>query len=121
MAAIARAHNEPLLTPYAELAIAYGIVPSRENLVEKIDLARRAVRFAPVEVVIYRLAILSALAGDRAAALEQLRWARRAYPAALGEVISQLQVLAREYPAEMTPLLELASAKRAQIRTPAAK
>lgn len=120
MAAISRAHREPLLTPYAELAVAYGVVPSSENLPQKIDLTRHAMRFAPGEVVVYRLAVLLALDGDRAAALQQLQRAMRAYPAELDGVIEQLERLARKHPAEITPLLELASAKRAQRRTPAA-
>jgi len=121
LVAIARAYREPLLTPYAELAVAHGVVPSRENLQEKIDLTRRAMRFAPVEVVVYRLAALLALAGDRAAAAQQLQRAMRAYPAGLRDATARLEALARDYPAEITPLLELAAANRAQRRTPAAK
>jgi len=120
MSAISRVHREPVLTPYAELAVAYGVVPSLKNLPQKIDLVRRAMRFAPSEVLVYRLAALLALNGDSESALQQLHQAMTAYPAGLGAAIVQLEALARDHPAEITPLLELASAKRAQRRTPAA-
>lgn len=120
MDAISRAHQEPLLAPYAELAVAYAVVPSRDNLAEKIELTRRAMRFAPVEVVVYRLAVLLALDGDGAAALQQLQRAITAYPAELGWAIVQLERLARDHPAQFTPLLELAAAKSAELRARAA-
>ena len=120
MAVISAVHREPLLTPYVELAIAHGVVVSRDSLPEKVDLTRRAMHFAPVAVVVYRHALLLALAGDRAAALRQLQRAIRVYPAELGEVMPQLEALTREHPAEMTPLLELAAAKSVERRAPAA-
>jgi O-antigen ligase len=119
-AAIARAHREPLLTPYAELAIAYGVPVSRERLAEKIELTGRAMRFAPVSVVVYRHALLLALSGDSAAARQQLQRAIRAYPGELPDARLQLEALARSHPAEFTPLLELAAAKSAERRAPAA-
>jgi len=120
MAVISDVHREPLLTPYVELAIAHGVGVSRDSLPEKVDLTRRAMHFAPVAVVVYRHALLLALAGDKAAALRQLQRAIRVYPAELGDAMIQLEALAREHPAEMTPLLELATAKSAERRAPAA-
>ena len=73
-----------------------------------------------ITVLVYRLAALLALNGDSESALQQLHQAMTAYPAGLGAAIVQLEALARDHPAEITPLLELASAKRAQRRTPAA-
>ncbi|MDH3287700.1 MAG: Wzy polymerase domain-containing protein [Betaproteobacteria bacterium] len=118
--AIAHVHREPLLTPYAELAIAYGVPVSRERLHEKLDLTARTMRFAPVAVVVYRHGLLLALAGDSAAALQQLQRSIEVYPAELTDVIAQLESLARSHPAEFTALLKLAAAKRAELRARAA-
>jgi O-antigen ligase len=117
--AIARVHREPLLTPYAELALAYGAPISRDELAQKIELTARAMRFAPVSVVVYRHALLLALAGDSAAGLRQLEQAIRVYPGELGAIDRELRALAHEHPAEMTPLLELTAAKSAERRAPA--
>lgn len=114
--AIARVHREPLLTPYVELAFAYGVAVSRDRLRDKLALTARAMHFAPVSVVVYRYALLLALAGKRAAALRQLERSIEAYPADRREVSAELEVLARTYPAEFTPLLELAAAKDAELR-----
>lgn len=118
--AIADLHREPLLTRYVELAIAYGVPVSRERLQDKLELTARTMRFAPVAVVVYRHALLLALAGDGAAALQQLRRSIEVYPAELNEVTGELEVLARSHPAEFTPLLELAAAKSAELRARAA-
>jgi O-antigen ligase len=119
-AAMADVYREPLLTPYAELAIAYGIPVSRERLQDKLALTTRTMHFAPVAVVVYRHALLLALAGDRAAALQQLRRSIEVYPADLNDVIAELKALARSHPAEFTPLLKLAAAKSAELRARAA-
>ena len=121
LAAISDVHREPLLTPYVELAIAHGVTVSRDSLAEKVDLTRRAMHFAPVAVVVYRHALLLALAGEKTAALQQLQQAIQVYPAELGEVIVRLEALARAHPVEFTPLLELAAAKSAERRAPAAR
>jgi hypothetical protein len=118
--AIADVHREPLLTPYAELAIAYSVPVSRERLQDRLELTARTMRFAPVAVVVYRHALLLALAGDGAAASQQLQRAIEVYPAELDEVTAELEALARSHPAEFTPLLELAAAKSAELRARAA-
>ncbi|HXF66683.1 MAG TPA: Wzy polymerase domain-containing protein [Burkholderiales bacterium] len=111
--AIAAIHREPLLAPYVELAVAYGLAVSEERLREKLELSTRALRFAPVEVVAYRHALLLAAAGERAAALEQLERAARVYPAALEGVVEELRALARERPHAFGPLLDWARARGA--------
>jgi len=118
--AIAGVYREPLLTPYAELAIAYSVPVSRERLQDRLELTARTMRFAPVATVVYRHALLLALAGERAAAMRQLERSIEVYPATLNEVTAQLEALARSHPAEFTPLLKLAAAKSAVLRARAA-
>ena len=104
-------HREPLLTPYVELAFAYGATVDAMQLEEKLALVTRAAHFAPVDVVVYRYALLLALAGEREAALAQFERSLRAYPDAAAAVTAELMELARRQPAEFTPLLELTAAK----------
>jgi hypothetical protein len=114
--ALANVHREPLLVPYVELAVAYGVTPSKEKLTEKLELTTRAMHFAPVEVVVYRQALLLALAGSGEAARAQLERALRVYPEERAAVVAELENLARRYPVELTPLLELATSKIADGR-----
>jgi O-antigen ligase len=114
--ALMKVHDEPLLKPYVELAIAYSVSVDRAHLDEKLALVTRAVRFAPVQVVVFRQAQLLALAGRADAAREQLERSLRAYPHELRTAAAELKVLARLYPAEMWPLLELAASKIAEGR-----
>jgi len=118
--AIIGIHREPLLTPYVELAMAYGVAVSEERLREKLELIARVMRFAPVSYVVYRHALLLALAGEREAALRWLEQAARAYPGDLREIHSELAGLARRRPDVFTPLLEWVEAKQAQARAPGA-
>ncbi len=75
-----RLHKESMLTPYVELIYAISLPPSRERLDEKLIISQNALRFAPLSPVAYGYAELLALHGDRAAALDQLTLARKAYP-----------------------------------------
>jgi len=109
--AIARAHREPLLTPYVELAVAYGVTVSEDKLREKLELTDRAMHFAPTSVVVYRHALLLALAGESSAAMRQLEWAMRAYPEDIRDIVTELAALARRRPDAFQPLLDLATAK----------
>jgi len=114
--AIMRVHKEPLLRPYVELALTFGIAPSREELREKLELNTRVMHFAPIDLVVYRQALLLALSGQREGALRQLELAMRAYPGRLDDFAAGLVELARRQPGELTPLLELAAARRAERR-----
>jgi len=115
-AAMLRAHREPLLTPYVELAFALGAAVDPARLQEQLALTTRAMRFAPVDAVVYRQALLLALAGNRAAAREQLERSLRVYPAEAAGIVAELADLARRHPVELTPLLELATEKFAEPR-----
>jgi hypothetical protein len=114
--ALMRVHGEPLLRPYVELAIAYGVKVDREQLNDKLDLVARAVHFVPVEILVYRQALLLALAGRGEAAREQLVRSLRAYPGERAAAIAELDELAVRYPSELKPLLELAASKNTKGR-----
>jgi hypothetical protein len=114
--ALMTVHSEPLLRPYVELAIAFGVSVDRERLRDKLELVTRVMHFAPLEGIVPRQALLLALAGDAAAAREQLERSLRAYPSERAAVVAELEDLARRYPAEMMPLLELAASKIAEGR-----
>lgn len=114
--AIAGIHREPLLAPYVEFAVAYGVTLTEESLPEKLIFTARATHFAPVPVVVYRHALLLALAGEREAALAQLEQSLRVYPEEAGDVVAQLEALASRRPAGFAPLLELAKARSADLR-----
>jgi O-antigen ligase/polysaccharide polymerase Wzy-like membrane protein len=110
-------HQDPVLAPYVDVAVAYGITVSGEKLPEKIELVTRAMHFAPVPVLVYRRALLLALAGERAAALAQLERSLRVYPQDADEIALELEELARRHPREFGPLLELAAARSASPKT----
>lgn len=111
-----RAHREPLLTPYAELAIATAMPLDRERLREKREINTRVMRFAPIAGVVYRQAILLALAGERESAERQLARAARVYPDELPAAIRIMSEEVAKHPAELTPLLKLAAVKLAERR-----
>ena len=109
--ALARAYREPLLRPYAELAISASFELDGVRTLEKLELNSRVMRFAPIASVVYRQAMLLALAGERGPATRQLELAARVYPDELQATMKILGELAARHPAELTPLLELATAK----------
>jgi O-antigen ligase len=114
--ALMKVHEEPLLRPYVELAIAYGASVDRAQLGDKLELVTRSMHFAPVQVVVFRQALLLALAGEAEAARAQLDRSLRAYPAERGAIVAEIKNLVLRYPSEMTPLLELATSKIADGR-----
>ena len=89
---------------------------SSERLAEKLEINARALHFAPAYPVALRQAMLLALAGEAAAAAGQFDRVARAYPYGLEEAVRQFAAAATRHPAEFTPLLELATARRAQRR-----
>jgi O-antigen ligase len=111
--AMMRAHRDPLLRPYVELALALGAPIRTDGLQEQLELNTRVMRFAPVAAVVYRQALLLALAGRREAALAQLERALRVYPADAADFLAELEDAARRHPDEVMPLLELGTAKLA--------
>lgn len=112
-------YREPLLEPYVDAVIAYGITVTEEKLPEKLDHVGRAVRFAPAPLPVYRQALLLELAGQRAAALDRMERVLRVYPGAAEEMVPELEALGRRHPGRFEPLLELArGVARATARSP---
>jgi O-antigen ligase len=109
-AAAGRAHRDPALKPYAELAIAAGMSLDRERVRQKREINARVMRFAPISVVVYRHAVLLALEGDAPAAERQLARAARVYPSDLPAMMKLMTEAALRHPAELTPLIKLAAA-----------
>lgn len=117
---LTRLHREPLLTPYVEFALAFGIEVSEEALGDKLALNSRVMRFAPADTVVYRQALLLALAGDSERAAIQLQHAIRVYPGGLRDAVAALQDLTRRFPGRFGPLLELATSMSAGSDAPRA-
>lgn len=113
---LSRAHRDPLLHPYAELAISTAFELDGTRTREKLEVSSRVMRFAPIASVAYRHSMLLALAGESAAAARQLERAARVYPYELDATIKILQERAGRHPAALAPLLELAIAKSAEWR-----
>jgi O-antigen ligase len=112
-------HREPVLAPYVEVAITFAITRTEEQLPEKIAHVSRVMHYLPAPLFVYRLALLLALAGERAAALAQMEKALRVYPGSAKEVIPQLEELARLHPGRFEPLLESATrVARAPVEKP---
>jgi O-antigen ligase len=115
-AAVGRAHRDPALVPYAELAISTAMALDGERLREKVAINGRVMRFAPISSVAYRQAILLALAGEAAAAERQLARAARVYPSDLPAAMETMKEAARRHPSELAPLIKSAAAKHAARR-----
>lgn len=106
-----RNRDDPHLAPYVELIVSRSMDVSERRLDEKLRLNTRVMHFAPVSHVVYRQAMLLALAGDFAGAGTQLRRAAKVYPAGLTPAIQQLRDLAARHPEKLEPLLRLAVAE----------
>ena len=115
-AIVGRAHGSPMLAPYAELAIATAMSLDGERVREKAAINGRVMRFAPISSVVYRQAILLALAGEHEAAERQLARASRVYPHDLPATMDTMKEVARRHPSELAPLIKSAAAKHAAWR-----
>jgi O-antigen ligase len=115
-AIVGRAHREPALAPYAELAIATAMSLDAERVREKLEINGRVMRFAPISHVVYRQALLLAIAGEGAAAQRELARAARVYPQELPDLIKLMKETAVRHPSEMAPLIKSAAAQYAAWR-----
>ena len=84
---------------------------SAENLADKLVLNGRVMHSTPISPVVYRQAVLLALAGEQAAAELQMMRAIWAYPSDFESERLKLSELALKDPAHFTALLEFALEK----------
>jgi hypothetical protein len=101
-----------LFTPFAELALARSIALNQERLEDKLSVNGAAMHFAPDPDIVYRQAVLLALAGEQEAARAQWDRAVANYPATRPGVISVLEAMASS-DAKAADLLIYAKAPRA--------
>lgn len=104
------AARDAVLAPYVEFVMASQMSVNDQYLPQKLALNTRVMHFFPAEMVVFRQALLLALAGERQPAERLFRRAAHAYPGTLPQVRDILNRLVASYPAQLAPLLELASA-----------
>jgi hypothetical protein len=73
-------HRTSLLSPWVELGLARTIHISADGLADKLTVNTRAMRAFPIDDVVYRQAMLLALAGEEAMARKQWEQAVISYP-----------------------------------------
>jgi O-antigen ligase len=99
-----RLHGESLFSHYVDLAYGHllALDPSdpaaRQALKDKILICQRALRFSPVDPVVFTLAYLLALDGRDEDAKIALQQALNTYPESRPEAIRQLDALRVPYP-----------------------
>jgi O-antigen ligase len=109
-------HRDPVLAPYIELIISRTIPISQHQLPEKLALNTRVIHFKPIGDVVYRQAVLLALAGNREGADRRLRQLARIYPEYLPKAMAGLRELSPQYPDTLGPLLAVAAG---ELKNPA--
>jgi len=109
-------HGESLLSPYAELFMSSLIEISDDRLEEKLELNTRVMRFIPINMVVYRQALLLAQAGQQEqakAVLEQAIWS---YPGDFAATRQQMERLVEKDPEHFSTLLEFALQKEQEYQ-----
>ncbi|MEO6975068.1 MAG: Wzy polymerase domain-containing protein [Gallionella sp.] len=104
------AHDQPLLSPYAEMyMLAYTEVNS-DHIKQKIALGDNVMRFLPIAPVVYRQTLFLAQGGQLAQAEQLMEQAIWSYP---GNVYADklLESLAEKDPAHFSALLKFAVEK----------
>jgi O-antigen ligase len=110
------AQGQALLQPYAELVMSSLIDAGPDHLMEKRMLNEKAMRFVPIGSVVYRHALLLALANDLPAAQLQIERAIWSYPTDFPLVREQLRLLAQKDPSHFSALLEFALRKNEEYQ-----
>jgi len=111
-----RTHQNLLLRPYAEVAMALPMVLDEAALERQLFMNSRAMRFVPDVSLVYRQVLLLALADRLPEARQLLLQARHAYPVPPPAFERDLARLAQAQPARFRPLLE--SAPRRAVAHP---
>jgi O-antigen ligase len=100
--------NQVLLRPFVEMVLTGFIQARVDNFADVRSLNTSAMHFVPTNSVVYREALLLALAGEKDAAQTQQDRAIWSYPEDYPAHLSQLRSLAQRDPAHFAPLLESA-------------
>ena len=100
-----------MMVSVAELYMTSMIEVSADYLGDKRALNERVMRYIPISPVVYRQALLLAMAGEQDAAKLQMTRAIWSYPADFNIVQRQLNELASKDPAHFAALLEFAVQK----------
>jgi hypothetical protein len=108
-----RTHQNLLLRPYAEVAMALPMTLDEAGLERQLYMNGRALRFVPDATLVYRQVLLLALADRLPEAQQLLLQARHAYPAPPPAFERDLARLAQAQPARFRPLLESAPRRAA--------
>ncbi len=109
-------HRGSLLSPYAELFMSLLIEVKDEHLKEKLELNTRVMRFVPTGRVVYRQAMLLALAGRQEEARAMLEQALWSYPENFAGARRQIAELAEKGNGQFSSLLEFALQKEQEYR-----
>ncbi len=104
--------SQILLQPYANVLMSSMIVTSADRLADKLVLNESVMRFLPLSQVVYREALLLALAGEQAEAQVQVERAIWSYPGDFPVVREELSSLALKDPGHFAALLEFALRKK---------
>lgn len=103
-----RVHQNLLLRPYAEVAMALPMALDENSLDRQLFINGRAMRFVPEESLVYRQVLLLALADRLSDAQLLLARARHAYPQPPAAFERDFQRLLQAQPERFRPLLESA-------------
>lgn len=114
------ARRSAVLRPYVELTLANHMPVDAAFLTEKLALNERVMHFFPAPMVVFRQAVLLALSSQPDQATALFERGMKVYPGAVAQVSDVLRRLSATYPAQIAPLLELASSKHppSLLRTP---
>ena len=94
-----------LLEPYVAFSMAEMFEPDRENLPAKLEYTRKAVRFSPSGMMVYRYAAYLAMNGESRAAALQVERSSWSEPDLLGEARNLYSGLAARMPRQFDPLV----------------
>lgn len=108
-ALLSRLHRNPLLRHYVEVAYTLPARPRIDELDRQLYANTRALRFAPVDSLAWRQALLLALAGREAEARQAVALAAAAYPQPPQDYREALRRFAIVQPERLRPLLEFAA------------
>lgn len=103
-----RLQSESLLSPWAMLALATQLEPSRQEAPDRARLCRQGIRFSPERGLVTRCAMQLALAGEADEARGLVADVLRAYPADGAAIQDQLRAGAARFP-ELEGLLGIPS------------